>query len=90
MDSNGDGVISRVEIVRFIRLFLGIPHSLKDAIDDTINEIWKDFDTDRSGKLNRRETMKFMNAFLKSRGQLPATYAQFSKFFDKFDVNKDG
>ena len=69
---------------------MNIKPSDDDEIMDTINEIWKDFDTDRSGKLNRRETMKFMNAFLKSRGQLPATYAQFSKFFDKFDVNKDG
>jgi Ca2+-binding EF-hand superfamily protein len=28
MDVNGDGVISKQEIIRFVRLFLGMPYSL--------------------------------------------------------------
>ena len=33
-----------------------------------VNDIWYNFDTDGSGKLNRMETLRFLNSFLKSRG----------------------
>jgi Ca2+-binding EF-hand superfamily protein len=72
-DDNGDGVLSKREMVRFAKKIMNFKPSEDDEIIDTINEIWKDFDTDRSGKLNRRETLKFLNALLKFRGQVPTT-----------------
>jgi hypothetical protein len=45
---------------------------------DTVISIWKKFDTDKSGKLNRRETLKFLNAFMESRGKSPVKTNQFN------------
>lgn len=55
-------------MAQFVKLF--IVHNLNesDVIIKVVNEIWYDFDTDRSGKLSRRETLRFLNAFLGSRG----------------------
>ena len=52
--------------------------------------IWNRYDLDQSGKLNRRETLKFLNSILTERGQPPASHSVFNKFFDKIDVNRDG
>jgi Ca2+-binding EF-hand superfamily protein len=68
-DINGDGVISKSEIVNFVKKFLGV----QDEITEIVNSIWYRFDTDRSGKLNRREAHNFLNSFLAARGQSTAT-----------------
>lgn len=87
---NKDGYISKSEMAQFVKLFM-VPHAAEDEeIIDIVHEIWFKFDTDRSGKLNRKETLKFLNAFLESRGSPPTTHYQFKKFFEQFDVNKDG
>ena len=73
-----------------MKLFL-VPHAAVDEeIIDIVHGIWYKFDTDRSGKLNRYETLRFLNAFLESRGKPPTTHNQFKKFFEQFDVNEDG
>ena len=36
------------------------------------------------------ETLRFLNAFLLQRGRPPTNNYQFKKFYEKFDVNKDG
>ena len=74
----------------FVKKFLVIEPTEEDEIMDIVDNIWDKYDTDRSGKLNRRETLRFMNAFLQSRGQKPTTHLQFSRFFKKFDANGDG
>ena len=69
---------------------MSIKPSEDDEIMDTVNQIWKKFDADKSGKLNRRETLKFINAWMEYRGRPSVTSRQFNQFFAKFDVNKDG
>jgi Ca2+-binding EF-hand superfamily protein len=63
-DTNGDGVLSQQEMTMFVKKFMDIKPSEDDEIMDIVDEIWIKFDTDRSGKLNRRETFKFLNAFM--------------------------
>ena len=72
-------------MAQFVRLFLE-----SDDIVDIVNRIWYKYDTDRSGKLNRRETLRFLNDFLADQGKPPTTHTQFNQFFAKFDVNRDG
>ena len=55
-----------------------------------VSDMWKDFDTDGNGKLNRLETFKFVNHFFKSQGKPEATNAAFDQLFKKFDANGDG
>lgn len=58
-DLNGDGRLSFGEMSRFVRRFIK-----KDEVAATVEKIWKTFDTDQSGKLNRKETLRFLNNFL--------------------------
>jgi Ca2+-binding EF-hand superfamily protein len=67
IDDNGDGVISRPEISRFVRKFLGYPATEKDLVADNVNKIWYQYDIDRSGYLNRMETLRFLNDYLASK-----------------------
>ena len=73
-------------MANFVRLF----KPEEDVVVEIVNNIWYKYDTDRSGALNRRETLRFVDDFLSQRGQPPATRQQFTNFFDKFDVNGDG
>jgi Ca2+-binding EF-hand superfamily protein len=67
-DTNGDGVLSRKEMRRFVSRFLDLPSLQYDEIINLVNTVWFEFDTDRSGKLNRKETLRFLNAFLTNQG----------------------
>ena len=90
LDANGDGIITRDEISPFVKTFFDEPKTKLDALDTYVNEIWDKFDTDCSGKLDRRETLRFINDFLASNGKYPATSSIFNKYFDDIDVNGDG
>jgi hypothetical protein len=57
----------------FVKEFLDLPSGFDDIIV-TINEIWYKYDVDRSGSLNRKETLRFINNFLAQKGKRPATY----------------
>jgi hypothetical protein len=65
-------------MVRFAKKIMNFKPSEDDEIMDTVISIWKKFDTDKSGKLNRRETLKFLNAFMESRGKSPVKTNQFN------------
>ena len=56
--------MSRAEIFRFVKSILG--DNTDEIVKQTVHKIWKEFDTDRSGKLNKKETLRFLNAFLAS------------------------
>tara|TARA_B110000285_G_scaffold206818_1_gene245694 strand:+ start:501 stop:710 length:210 start_codon:yes stop_codon:yes gene_type:complete len=58
-DLNGDGRLSFGEISRFVRRFVK-----KDEVAITVEKIWKKFDSDESGKLSRKEALKFLNSYL--------------------------
>ena len=53
-------------MAQFVKLFWTPSLNENDMIVKIVNDIWYDFDTDRSGKLNKKETLRFMNAFLAS------------------------
>ena len=74
-------------MAHFVKRFKVPLLSEDEEIIDIVNEIWNKFDTDRSGKLNRMETLKFLNAFLMQRGRPPTSNYQFKKFYEKFDTN---
>ena len=67
-DFNGDGVLSRKEMTEFVRKFLRSAEADDEEIRDMVERIWYKFDIDRSGQLNRRETLRFLNAFFKDQG----------------------
>lgn len=73
-----------------MRKFLKSSEADDEEIKDIVNSIWYRFDTDRSGKLNRQETLRFLNAFFQEQGQPPITSLYFNKLFAEFDVNGDG
>ena len=84
-DLNGDGRLSFGEISRFVRRFVK-----KDEVGAVVEKIWNTFDTDQSGKLNRKETLRFLNHYLTLTNQPLATNKIFNRFFDKIDLNGDG
>ena len=63
--------MSRAEIFRFVKSILG--DNTDEIVKQTVHKIWKEFDTDRSGKLNKKETLRFLNAFLASQGMRSTT-----------------
>jgi Ca2+-binding EF-hand superfamily protein len=63
---------------------------IQDDIEDIVDEIWDQFDTDNSGRLNRKETMIFLNIFLAKKGRVSTSKIHFNKIFDDIDLNGDG
>ena len=61
-DVNGDGVISRNEMARFFKNFMLDPMEAKIA--QMVDDIWYEYDVDRSGWLDKRETLVFLKDFL--------------------------
>lgn len=59
-------------------------------IINTIDKIWKRYDKDGNGVLQKIEVMNFLNEFLKMKGEGPITVDHFNQFFDQYDTNKDG
>lgn len=66
-DDNADGVLSRGEVARFVRKFLGHPATAKDLVAEQVGKIWSQYDVDRSGYLSRMETLRFLNDYLASK-----------------------
>jgi Ca2+-binding EF-hand superfamily protein len=77
----------------FFRKFLKNPQPLiqpqQDEVVNTVNRIWFRYDSDRSGYLDKRETLRFLNDFLADRGKRPVSVPLFNRFFDEVDVNGD-
>lgn len=53
-------------MAKFVRKFLRSADEDDEEIKDIVNQIWRKFDSDRNGKLNKRETLRFINAFFKN------------------------
>lgn len=54
-----------------------MPKTVKDEIAEHVNEIWDEFDTDRSGKLNKKETLRFVNTLFQAKGYPIASLSLF-------------
>jgi len=53
----------------FVKKFFGLSDDdYHNYVMDIVDEIWDKFDTDRSGLLNRRETLRFIIHFLTNQG----------------------
>ena len=89
-DLNGDNQISKAEMARFVVMFMNPKISQDDMINDMVLKIFQKYDTDMSGALNRRETLKVVNDIYASEGRRPVTNTQFNRIFNEFDVNGDG
>lgn len=69
---------------------MNMPGLESQKIQQTVEKIWEKFDIDRSGKLNRKETLRFLNQFLPECGNPKPTYDTFTQIFDNADKNGDG
>ena len=55
-----------------------------------VENIFKKYDKDNSGELDRKETMKIVNDVFKTEGKRPPTHSSFNQIFKEFDENGDG
>ena len=59
-------------------------------ITNMVKKIFRKYDKDNSGELERKESLKLINDVFKSVGKRPVTHALFNQIFSEFDVNGDG
>lgn len=79
--------MSRNEIMHFVEKFLLVPTVKFVDIISLVNSIWYKFDTDRSGALNRKETVRFLNQFMADQKLPRVNNFIFNRFFIDFDIN---
>lgn len=77
-------------MARFISQFYKPMTQEDDIIHDLVQDIFLKYDTNRSGYLEKREALRLVDDVLASKGQQPATIAQFNRIFAEFDLNRDG
>ena len=63
---------------------------INQIIAQAVNDIWDQYDTDKSGALDKAETRKFVSATLTETGQGSFTEDEFNDCFASFDKNGDG
>ena len=93
-DVNGDGVLSKREVSAFVKKFLRgnmplLQQNEDRVIAELVQKAWYKYDRDRSGFLDKRETLRFLDDFLAQRGLPPCSTQQFNTFFAEFDINCD-
>jgi YesN/AraC family two-component response regulator len=75
---------------KFVKHFLLKPVSQQSNIDSMVERIFDKYDSNRNGFLEKKEVLRLMNEILADKGQTPATFTQFNKFFAEIDDNGDG
>lgn len=92
IDLNGDGSISRREMTQFVKQFLedDVVDTRQPDIGKIVQQVWFQYDVDRSGYLDKRETLRFLNDILAQQGRQQATLSMFNRFYAEFDLNGDG
>lgn len=83
---NGDGLLSKSEMARFVKLFT----LEEDTLVDTVNKIFDEYDVDMNGFLDKIETLRLVNTILKNQGKPATTIPAFNRFFSDYDINNDG
>ena len=63
---------------------------IDSIIQEAVNQIWDQFDKDKSGALDKEETKAFVTATLTETGQGSFTADEFTECFASFDKNGDG
>ena len=67
-----------------------IPNKEDELINEMVQEIFMQYDTNDSGYLEKREAFRLVNDVLAVRGQPPASNYLFNRIFREFDTNGDG
>ena len=63
----------------------------KEIIDKYVQQIWKEFDDDESGALDRDETKEFVKKMLLEVGEsTDFSDEEFNKCFEEFDTDGNG
>lgn len=75
-------------MARFFKKF--VKDDTDDVIAQKVNDIWFQYDYNRSGQLDKRETLVFLKDLLTENNQGPPSAITFNKWFAKYDFNKDG
>ena len=75
-------------MARFVKLFL--KEDKDRMIEDVVKNLFLKFDVDRSGFLEKRETLKLLDEILGQKGMPPTSLPQFNRFYAEFDLNGDG
>lgn len=89
IDLNKDGMVSKQEMARFVRLYM-TPNRDDTLIEDLTNKLFMKFDVNRSGYLDKREVLAMLDEILLSKNRPKTTIPQFNRFFAEYDVNGDG
>ena len=55
-----------------------------------MHKIFQEFDTDRSGYLDKRETLTLLNTILREQGEPNSSVSEFNRFYAEYDINGDG
>ena len=53
-------------------------------------KIFDKYDTNKSGFLDKRKTLRLLNNLLANKGEQPATSKEFNHYFEAHDDNSDG
>ena len=65
--------------------------SYTDAqLDEVIESMFRKYDTDRNGVLDRKELVKFLSDAYKKVGGQASNLGEVNSLLDKYDINKDG
>lgn len=63
---------------------------VQDKIDEIALNIFNKYDKDKSGYLDKSETLKMLDDILINQGRPKTTISQFNRFFADYDKNGDG
>ena len=85
---NGDGLVQKNEMARFVKMFLN--EDKEKLISELVTKIFQKYDTNKSGFLEKRETLQLLDEFLANQGHPPTSIPQFNRFYAEFDLNGDG
>jgi hypothetical protein len=66
------------------------PQQVVVDVRNEVNNLFHDFDKDRSGFLERNEILNLLDAILAKQGRPKATWNQFNNHMNAFDNNGDG
>jgi hypothetical protein len=68
-------------MARFVGQYMAPEMSDEWVIEDMVQEIFAQYDTNGSGVLDKRETKKLVNDILSSKGKRPVSYTMFKRIF---------
>ena len=94
LDKDDNGTISKDEINYFIRVAKGeepMPEKKPPTPEEITENIWAQYDADKSGVLNKKEARNFVSALLTALGETPKiSDEEFNTLFEDLDKDDNG